>query len=163
MNNRRQLIAWLNDAYSMERSLSQVLDNHVSDAKDHPELQSKLGAHLAETKEHIRQVERCLELLGEKPSVVKDVFGRVMGTVEGAATGMFRDELVKNLLADYSAEHFEIAAYQSLVAAAEQLGLPEIRTICAGILEQEGAMAAWLATQIPSETRRYLLAQAATN
>ncbi len=29
-------LAWLNDAYSLEQSLVQVLERHVTDAKDYP-------------------------------------------------------------------------------------------------------------------------------
>jgi ferritin-like metal-binding protein YciE len=148
-----QLTTWLNSAYSMEQNLAQVLENHTKDAKDHPELHARLQEHLEETREHARRVEECLSLLDAKPSAMKSAMGNLMGMVQGASTGMFRDELVKNCLADYGSEHFEIACYRSLIAAAEEIDQPEIAEICSDILADEEAMAAWLEEQIPEITR----------
>jgi ferritin-like metal-binding protein YciE len=50
----------------------------------------------------------------------------------------------------------EIACYRSLIAAAEELGEPEIARICGEILKQEEAMSAWLAQRIPAITRMTL-------
>jgi ferritin-like metal-binding protein YciE len=49
MNEHKQLIAWLNDAYSMERSLNKVLENHSKDADAFPEEQARArgGCNLA--------------------------------------------------------------------------------------------------------------------
>lgn len=95
-------------------------------------------------------------MLGEKPSTIKSAMGNVMGMVQGASSGMFRDELVKNVLSDYASEHFEIACYRSLISAAEELNRPEIAEICGEILEEEEAMAAWLEEQIEGVTHTVL-------
>jgi ferritin-like metal-binding protein YciE len=156
MTQNEQLISWLNSAYSMEQSLAKVLENHAHDAKDHPDMQERIEAHVAETRAHSDQVARCLEILGSKPSTMKAAVGNIMGMVQGASTGMFHDELVKNVLADYAAEHFEIACYTSLIEAAELAGHSEIVEICRGILDEEEAMAEWLESQIPDVTRTVL-------
>ena len=156
MNQTEQLTTWLNSAYSMEQSLAKVLENHANDAKDHPEMHERIQRHLEETRAHADRVEDCLELLDEKPSTLKSAMGNIMGMVQGASTGLFRDELVKNALADYAAEHFEIACYRSLIAAADEIGHAEISSICSEILRDEEAMAAWLEQQIPEVTRMVL-------
>jgi ferritin-like metal-binding protein YciE len=156
MTHTEQLITWLNSAYSMEQSLAKVLENHAKDAKDHPEMRSRLEEHIIETRNHADRVAECLGMLGEKPSTMKAAMGNVMGMVQGASTGMFRDELIKNVLADYASEHFEIACYRSLIAAAEALEKPEIAEICAEILEEEESMAAWLEEQIDGVTQLVL-------
>ena len=69
---------------------------------------------------------------------------------------MFRDEIVKNFLSDYGAEYFEIGCYRSLVAAAEDLGKPEIAVICEEILMEEESMAQWIEDKIPEVTRLML-------
>ena len=152
MTHVEQLITWLNSAHAMEQSLAKVLENHAKDAKDHPDMRNRIEEHIIETRAHADRVAECLQMLGEKPSTMKSALGSVMGMVQGASTGMFRDELVKNVLADYASEHFEIACYRSLVAAAEELDKPEIAEICAEILEEEEAMAAWLEEQIADVT-----------
>lgn len=152
----KQLVAWLNDAYAMEHSLAQVLRSHAADATPHPELQARGERHLEETRRHADEVARCLAFLGEKPSAVKGMMGTVMGKVQGVATGIFGDELMKNTLSDYAMEHFEIACYRSLIAAADEAGRPEIVKICEGILKEEEAMAAWLAQRLPDLARTTL-------
>ena len=156
MTANEQFITWLNSAHSMEISLAKVLENHASDAKDHPEIRQRIEQHLNETRRHARRVEDCLLLLGEKPSTTKSLIGNITGMVQGASTGMFRDEIVKNFLSDYGAEHFEIACYRSLIAAAEDLGKPEIVVICEEILMEEESMAQWIEEKIPEVTRMML-------
>jgi ferritin-like metal-binding protein YciE len=156
MTANEQFVAWLNSAHSMEVNLAKVLENHANDAKDHPEIQQRIEQHLEETRSHAKRVEDCLQLLGEKTSTTKSIIGNITGMVQGASTGMFRDEIVKNFLSDYAAENFEIACYRSLVAAAEDLGRPEIAVICEEILMEEEAMSQWIEDQIPSVTRMML-------
>ncbi|HEX2101038.1 MAG TPA: ferritin-like domain-containing protein, partial [Candidatus Synoicihabitans sp.] len=159
MSRHDQLISWLNSAYSMEQSLAQVLENHVSDAKDFPWVRERLELHLAETRRHAERVSESLDLLGSKPSTLKAAVGNISGMVQGMSTGMFKDELVKNFLSDYAAEHFEIACYRSLIAAAEELGQPKIAMIAQEILRDEVEMASWLEENIPEVTRLYLQQQ----
>ena len=140
----------------MEVSLAQVLENHAKDAKEFPEIQQRIQQHLEETRRHAKRVEDCLNLLDEKVSTTKSIVGNVTGMVQGMSTGMFRDELVKNFLSDYAAEHFEIASYRSLVTAAQDLNRPEIAVICEEILMEEESMADWIETKIPDVTRMML-------
>ena len=156
MSPTEQFTAWLNSAHAMEVSLAQVLENHAKDAKEFPEIQQRIQQHLEETRRHAKRVEDCLNLLDEKVSTTKSIVGNVTGMVQGMSTGMFRDELVKNFLSDYAAEHFEIASYRSLVTAAQDLNRPEIAVICEEILMEEESMADWIETKIPDVTRMML-------
>jgi ferritin-like metal-binding protein YciE len=156
-----QLTAWLNSAHSMELSMAKVLENHANDAKDFPEMRSRIQQHVEETRRHADVIVECLNVLGEKPSMTKSLMGDVMGRVQGMSTGMFNDELVKNALADYASEHFEIACYRSLISAAEALGQQQIAELCEEILEDEEEMAQWLEEQIPDVTRLILQQEAA--
>lgn len=160
MTPTAQLIVWLNNAYAMEKGLILVLENHARDAQDHPDVRERNEQHLAETRRHAELVAKCLEHLGQKPSATKALLGNVTGLWHGASTGMYHDEIVKNFLADYAAEHFEIACYRSLRAAAEELGQPEIARICEDILAEEEAMAHWLVERIPEVTRMMLQQEA---
>ena len=160
MPHNELYIAWLNDAYGLEQSLVQTLERHVKDAKDHPGMQARLQQHLDETRRHADLVESCIVRLGSSTSSLKSGLSTVMGAVQGMSTGPAKDELIKNALADYSAEHFEIASYTSLLAAAQSLGDLETAQICQQILRDEEAMQAWLAQQIPLITQEMLQMQA---
>jgi ferritin-like metal-binding protein YciE len=67
-------------------------------------------------------------------------------------TKMAQDSLIKNTLHDYGTEHFEMACYTSLMAAAQDLGDQEMASACQQILREEQAMADFLFQQIPSTT-----------
>ncbi len=152
-------MSWLNDAYSLEQSLIQTLENHASQAKDHPQVQARIQQHIEETRRHADLVKGCIERLGGSTSSIKSGMSSVIGTVQGMSTGMSKDALVKNVLSDYSAEQFEIASYSSLITAAEAQGDVETARICQDIRQDEEAMAIWLAQQIPTATLELLQQQ----
>jgi hypothetical protein len=56
----------------------------------------------------------CIEELGASPSALKSAAGTLFGTIHSVSTGLFADETVKNALADYATEHFDIACYRAL-------------------------------------------------
>jgi ferritin-like metal-binding protein YciE len=160
MAHKDLYLSWLNDAYSLERSLEQVLEHRINDAKDHPHIKQRDQQHLEETGRHAEMIKGCIERNGGDVSSIKSGMSQVMGKFQGLSTGMAKDELIKNFLADYSAEHFEIASYTSLIAAAEQLGDQETARICREILRDEENMANWLLQNIPSVTNEMLQMQA---
>jgi ferritin-like metal-binding protein YciE len=160
MAHRDTLIAWLNDAYAMENNLIQTLENHASDAKGHPMMQAKIEEHLQATRHHAELVKGCVERLGSSTSAIKTGLSNLMATVQGIGTSAASDELVKNALSDYAAEHFEIACYTSLFTAAQALGETEVAQICQQILRDEQDMASWLQQQIPMVTQEFVSLQA---
>jgi ferritin-like metal-binding protein YciE len=151
--DEEQLLAWLNDAYAMEMAQLPILENHASDARRHPEVRKRDLQHLKETRQHAKDVRRCIEYFGEKPSVTKKMIGKVTGAMQSVSTEPFQDEIMKNFLMDYASEHFEIASYRSLIVAAEEAGHPKIARICQQILEEEEAMAEWLEDHLPKAVR----------
>jgi ferritin-like metal-binding protein YciE len=150
------LIGWLNDAYAMEKGLVQVLENHANDVKDHPEAYRKITQHLEQTRLHADRVEQCIARLGGSTSNLKSAMGSVMGFFQGRSTGVAPDELVKNGLSDYAAEHFEIASYRALIVAARALGQNEIVQALEENLRDEEDMARWLEKQLPMMVQEYL-------
>jgi ferritin-like metal-binding protein YciE len=145
-----QLIAWLSDAYAMEQGLIPILQNHAQDARPAtPTAATRIEQHVEETRIHASRLEQCLRELGTTPSSVKATVSSVIGTVESVTTGIFSDELVKNVLADYGAEQFEVACYRALVTAARALGHERIAALCELNLHEDKQMALWLDGQIP--------------
>jgi ferritin-like metal-binding protein YciE len=156
MNKNERLSSWLNDAYAMEEGLVQILETHARRAGDLPAVSARIKAHAEETREQARRLRRCLELLGTAPGSVRATLSSLVGAVEGASTVIFTDELVKNALADYASEHFEIACYSALIAAAEEAGETEIVGLLRQSLEEEQRMANWLREQLPVTVRHVL-------
>jgi ferritin-like metal-binding protein YciE len=155
-DQKETLVSWLNDAYSMERGIVPVLENHIKDADKMPQVQSRLRAHLEQTERHAEQVKMCVERLGGSTSVIKTTLGTVGGLFQSISTGAAPDELVKNALADYATEHFEIACYRALITGAQALGETEVARVCQQILQEEEEMARWLEQNLPTLVQSYL-------
>jgi ferritin-like metal-binding protein YciE len=160
--HKELVIAWLNDAHAMELGIAQVLERHVAEAKDHPHMHAGLQRHLEQTRRHAELVKGCVERMGGETSGVKSGMASVMGAVQGMSTKLAKDELIKNTLHDYGTEHFEIACYTSLIAAAENLGDQETARVCREILRDDQAMADFLFQQIPPTTIEVLHLEHAT-
>ena len=161
MTRKDTLISWLNDAYATEQNLVNVLESHIEHAQGHEDLKSRYESHLAQTRRHAELIEQCLERLGGDTSTAKSTMGKMTGWLSGMGSGPAEDRLVKDALADFSMEHFEIASYKSLIAGAEQAGEPQIAETCRQILKDEEDMAHFLEEQIPKLTQSEIARQAA--
>jgi ferritin-like metal-binding protein YciE len=160
-DQKETLLSWLNDAYSMEKGQVQVLENHVKDAEGHPDVHNKLAQHLELTRRHADLVEQCIARLGGSTSSIKTAMGTVAGFFHGRSTGAAPDEMVKNALSDYAAEHFEIACYRALITGARAIGATEVVQVCEQILRDEEDMARWLESRLPMTVQQYLGAEVA--
>jgi ferritin-like metal-binding protein YciE len=149
MTAKDQLIAWLNDAHGMENALIQILEHQTKDAREYPQVQVKLEEHLEQTRRHAQLVKDCVESLGGKTSAVKTGMAALFGQMQALSTGAAKDEMVKNALADYAAENFEVASYTALVEAARALGEQQTAGVCQQILQEDAAMAQWLQQNLP--------------
>lgn len=161
MSQKETLAAWLRDAYAMEQGLIPILDNHAKDAKDNQQVHQRIRQHKEETKKHAEMVKQCLNKLGEDTSKMKTGMAKVTGFFQGMSTELAKDELVKNNLADYATEHFEIACYKALVKAAEAANEPEIKIACQQILHEEEEMAHFLEQHLPETVSEFLQETAA--
>jgi len=153
---KNEIADWLRDAHAMELNLANMLEGQAERLSSYPELRDGIARHAEESKQHAELVESALQLLDEDTSVLKEGVARITGMMSPLGVGMASDAPVKIVLANYAAEHFEIACYQSLIAAAEVAGLPEIAEICQDILDDEMRMAETLEPQIASVTKAHL-------
>lgn len=158
MNQRDEIIDWLNDAYAMERALEVTLEKQANSGEVHRAIRERAAIHLDETRAHAEQVGRCLEMLGSSPSTVKSTASQLLETGKKYMTMFARDERVKDYLASIGAEYFEVACYRALVAAARAAGEEEIVPLLTENMEQDRAMARWLEDNIDAVIREYLTA-----
>lgn len=150
------LLAWLNEAYAMELAMADVLEAHARDADEFPEHRERLEEHLVQTRGHAREIRQRVELMGGHVFDAKALLRDMFGHSQCVASGMAEDEVVRCLVSEFAAEHFEIACYRSIKAAARQLEQPEVAELCEWILREEEAMAGWVGVQIPIATQHYL-------
>jgi ferritin-like metal-binding protein YciE len=154
MDNKDLLIRWLDNAHAMEHQLIPVLENHAKDMEGNPAAQQRIRQHIEETRRHEERVERCLQLLGSSPSMARATLAGLMGSAQAVSTGLFKDELVKNVLADFATENFEVACYKALTIAAREAGQSEIARECEENMREDQAMAQWLDQQLPGVVQR---------
>ncbi len=144
MSKTDLLLEWLQDAHSMEKALAPVLEDHAHDAKDFPELQARLRDHVRQTQRHADLLEGCINRLGGKVSGVVATVSEALGSAQSLVGAPFKDEVVKNGLADYATENLEIESYKLLINTAKRLGDTDTARVCEMILQDEQAMARWL-------------------
>jgi len=157
MNTRDELIDWLRDAYAMERGLETSLQKQADNEDLSPGLRTQARTHFEETRQHAAAVKDCLESMGTDTSALKTGIAKTMEMFKGLGTKFAQDERIKDLLAAYASEHFEIACYQALRTAAEVAGEPQIVAVCDAIIPDEERMAEWLKANLSSEVREYLM------
>jgi ferritin-like metal-binding protein YciE len=149
MAHKEMFMSWLKDAYGMEVSLIEVLERRVDDAEGHPQMQAMDRQHLEETRRHAEMVKARIEALGEETSSIKSGMSKLTGMFQGMATKPANDALVKNALADFAAEQFEIASYKALMIGAQELGDQETAEMCDRIIQDEENMAKFLEDNLP--------------
>ncbi len=153
---RDELIDWMNDAYAMERGLEVMLRKQSENEEVHRAVRERARIHLDETAEHAERLARCLQTLGTTPSAVKSGGSQIMEMGKGLLTKFSRDERIKDFLAAYGAEYFEVGCYKSLIAAARAAREEEIVPHLEANLREDKAMAEWLDMNIDGVTREYL-------
>lgn len=153
---KEHLIAWLKDAYAMEKQAIEILTRQADRIDNYPELTARLKQHLEETRWQASQIENCLEKLGSDTSSFKSGVGIVSANLKAMGTMFAPDEVIKDSMASTVFEHYEITNYKILIAAAEHAGEQEIANVCQQILQQEEAMADWLDEHIPETTMAFL-------
>jgi ferritin-like metal-binding protein YciE len=157
---RDEIVDWLRDAYSLERGLEASLEKQSKDNELAPEVRERAATHLEETKRHAEAVRACLQSLDADTSAMKTAMGTIGQGFKGLSTQFARDQHIKDLLDAYMMEHFEIACYTSLEAAAEHAGFTEVADMCRRIIPDEERMASTLIDAIPRETVGYLFKEA---
>ncbi len=157
MNPTDHIIDWLRDAHAMEKQAIELLEKQAKRTENYPEMQMRVEQHLQESKMQAERLETCLKRYDKDGSSgMKDFLGKLTGNFGAITNAMSDDEVVKNTLGNFAFEHFEIACYRSLIAAAEAVGDTFTADACRENLREEEAMAAWADQNIEAVTRMFL-------
>ena len=131
----------LRDAYDAEKQLTKALPK-LAKAATTPKLRQAFESHLAETQNQIARLEEAFGLLDEK------VRGKhcdgIEGIIEEGKSVMeedFEGETMDACLiaAGQRAEHYEMAAYGTLVAWARAMGHDDVAGLLQQTLDEEKA------------------------
>lgn len=147
---------WLRDAHAMEKQAEKMLKAQAERLDHYPVLRGRIEQHLEETRHQADKLEQAMSNSGIDTSVVKDLGGKLSAFGQAIGGSMASDEVVKGSIASYAFECFEIANYKALIQAAEHVGQTEIARVCKEILQEEQAMADWLAAHLEETTEQFL-------
>ncbi|HYX89645.1 MAG TPA: DUF892 family protein [Gaiellaceae bacterium] len=137
----RQLLA--NELQAMlyvEQKLADEVLPELRSQIENQDFKQGITEHLEETKQHVANVERAFELLGEEPKPDKShaIDGLVAQhdkVIKNIDSRQLRD--VFNAGAAAKTEHLEIAAYESMITTAESIGEDEIVSLLEENLDEE--------------------------
>jgi len=131
----------LKDSYDAEKQLTKALPK-LAKAASTPKLRAAFESHLKETEGHVKRLEQVFASLGERPKG-KHCDG-IEGIIEEGKSVMeedFDDTTMDACLiaAGQRAEHYEMAAYGTLVAWAKAMGHSEAANLLQQNLDEEKA------------------------
>src|SRR5689334_20380790 len=131
----------LRDAYDAEKQLTKALPK-MAKAASSDELRAAFESHREETRGHVERLEQRLESLDEKAKG-KHCDG-IAGIIEEGKNAMdedFDDATMDAALiaSGQRAEHYEMAAYGTLVAWARSMGHTEAADLLQQTLDEEKA------------------------
>ena len=131
----------LRDAYDAEKQLLKALPK-LAKAASSDELRTAFQTHLDETRTHVTRLEEVFAAIGQKPRA-KHCDG-IAGIIEEGKAIMAEefDEATMDaclVAAGQRAEHYEMAAYGTLIAWASALGLTEAAALLEETLNEEKA------------------------
>ncbi len=153
---RTYYVTGLNNAHAMETQATQLISRQLERLENYPEMAAKLRDHLHETEMQRTRIEEVLAGLSESHSSVKDAALGLVGNLAALAHTPAPDEVLKNTLANFAFEHFEIAAYKSLIVMAEAVGDKSGLNAAKASLVEEERMAQWIGDHIAGTTMQFL-------
>lgn len=132
-------VTGLQYAYDAEKQLTEALPK-LAQASSTPQLKEAFEQHLKETQEHARRAEKIFSALGKqpegKPNIVVQAMrqeaDKMIQTIEASPV---RDAAL--IVAGNQVEHYEMAAYGSLLNFARLLGKQEFIQPLQQTLEEE--------------------------
>ncbi len=151
----------LKDIYSAEKQALRVYAR-LAKSVTSTELKEALQSHLEESKNQVSRLDRAFELVGKRAGGktcegMKGVLEESSEAMEAAEKGPVRDAAI--IAAAQRAEHYEIAAYGSVVAFAKALGQQEVLQLLSETLEEEKAADKKL-TAVSKSVNKQALAEA---
>jgi ferritin-like metal-binding protein YciE len=152
---RDLLVTGLRNAHAMERQAQELMERQSEDTKDYPDVLARLKEHLQETRTQMKRLQNCLKELGESESTLKDMTMATVANITAMGHSMAGDAILKNTFANNAFEHYEIAAYKSLLALCEKAGIDFAEPLTASLREEE-RMASWVDAHVKDVTLRFL-------
>ena len=153
---REVYVTGLRNAHAVENQAIELLERQVGRLENYPEMSARMQQHIHESKEQAARIEELLSGLGTSHSAFKDMVTSFMGNMAAIGHSIASDEVMKNTLANFAFEHYEIATYRTLLTMADAVGHSQAETALLQSLKEEEDMAQWIADHMRPTTLRYM-------
>ena len=146
----------LRNAHAMEKQALSIMQPQLNRLEHYPQVSALLDRHIRETEAQIQRIDQVFESLNESSSGLKDTMLSLSGSMAAMTHSMATDEILKNSLANFAFEHFEIAAYTALLTAAQEANVAQAIPLLEQNLQEEVAMASAIHDGLPDVVRQYI-------
>lgn len=154
---RRSLfVTGLKNAHAMENQAVSIIKPQLKRIENYPQVARRLEQHLQETENQMKRIEDILGSLDEDHSAMKDWMLSAGGSMAAIGHSMADDEILKNSIANFAFENYEIAAYNSLLIMAEMGGFQSAMAALRENLSEEENMARWLSENLHEVTAEFV-------
>lgn len=131
----------LRDTYDAEKQLIKAMPR-IAKAATSPDLRAAFEQHLAETRQQVERLTRVFESIGEKPrgkhcDGMAGILEEAKSALEEDADDATTDALL--IASAQRAEHYEMAAYGTLVSWAQAMGHSDAAQLLQETLDEEKA------------------------
>lgn len=148
-------VTGLVNARALETQAIELLSRQVERLENYPEMEAALRQHIKESEAQRERLDEILGSMGESNSSIKDFVTGLMGNMAALAHAPMQDEVLKNQMANYAFEHFEIASYKSLLVFADLVGDTRSPTALTQSLREEERMAKWVEDNLEPTVRTF--------
>jgi ferritin-like metal-binding protein YciE len=133
------MVEQLRDAYSAEKQALRAMPRMMKKASTQS-VKDALQMHVEQTEGQVERLEKALEMLGGRPGRkvcegMRGIIEEAQGELEEHGKGPLMDALI--IAGQQRVEHYEIAAYGTMVAMAKACGQKELATLLAETLAEE--------------------------
>ncbi len=146
----------LRNQHAVENQAVEILSRQVERLENYPEMEARMRQHIEESRVQAQRIEALLSSLGTSHSSLKDAALGLAGNMAALMHTVAPDEVLKNSLANYAFEHFEIASYKSLLTLSDAVGRAADQSALKQSLGEEVDMAQWIDQHLADTTMRYL-------
>jgi ferritin-like metal-binding protein YciE len=158
------LVAQLAELLYVEQQLANDVIPQLLSEVQHGQLKQGLTLHATQTHDHVANLRKAFELLGEEPKAEKNRALDGLKRQHQHAVGQVENPKLKDFLhagAVVKTEHLEIAAYSSLIALAQKMVLDDVVPLLQeNLADEESALET--AEQVGQELAQEAAAVAAT-
>jgi ferritin-like metal-binding protein YciE len=153
MSPKDILLLFLARAYAAEIATIVSLEGYLQNLEQYPEVREKFVEHMEQSRAHSRMIKQCVTRLEGDTNILVSTSIDEMEQEEDPA------QFLQTLIEAYAQEHREMALYNTLVTAAQELGDPETADIARDILQDEVDMASWINDQLPTLVQNFIQSQ----